>query len=75
MPVTAPLLHHAKELFDKLYQRRQLVRLIGVRFSHLVHGNYQINLFEDTVEEVALLKEMDHIRQRFGKGAVMMAGW
>ncbi|MEZ4952086.1 MAG: DNA polymerase IV [Saprospiraceae bacterium] len=68
------LLHHAKELFDKLYQRRQLVRLIGVRFSHLVHGNYQINLFEDTVEEVALLKEMDHIRQRFGKGAVMMAG-
>ncbi len=68
------LLHHAKKLFDKLYQRRQLVRLIGVRFSHLVHGSYQINLFEDTVEEVSLLKEMDQIRQRFGKGAVMMAG-
>lgn len=69
-----PLLHYAKELFDKLYQRRQLVRLIGVRFSHLVHGHYQINLFEDTVEETALLQQMDRIRQRFGKGAVMLAG-
>lgn len=68
------LLHHATELFDKLYQRRQLLRLIGVRFSGLVHGHYQINLFEDTVEESELLKQMDRIRRRFGQGAVMRAG-
>lgn len=67
------LLHHAKELFDKLYERRQMVRLIGIRFSKLVHGNYQINLFEDTVEESRLLQEMDHIRKRFGAKAIRKA--
>lgn len=67
------LLHHTRELFDKLYQRRQLVRLIGVRFSHLVHGHYQMNLFEDTQEETALLQQMDRIRKRFGKGAIGIA--
>ena len=67
------LLHHAQELFEKLFERRQLVRLIGVRFSHLVHGNYQINLFEDTVEESRLLQEMDHIRKRFGEKLIRKA--
>jgi DNA polymerase-4 len=36
------------ELFDKLYQRRMRLRLIGIRFSGLVRGTYQINMFEDT---------------------------
>lgn len=60
------LLSHAKKLLEKLYQRRQLVRLAGVRFSQLVHGNYQMNLFEDTVEEAQILDKMDAIRKRFG---------
>ncbi|HQV98919.1 MAG TPA: DNA polymerase IV, partial [Bacteroidia bacterium] len=42
------LIDRAKELFDKLFQRRMLIRLIGVRFSHLVGGGQQINLFEDS---------------------------
>jgi DNA polymerase-4 len=67
------LLRHVHELFDRLYQRRQLVRLIGVRFGDLVHGNYQIDLFDDTLEEVALLHTLDKIRKRFGKNAVMRA--
>lgn len=67
------LLFHVKELFKKLYERRQLVRLIGIRFSGLVHGNYQINLFEDTIEESRLLQEMDHIRKRFGTKAIRKA--
>ena len=66
------LLLYAQQLFDKLYQRRQLIRLIGVKFSHLVHGNYQTQLFEDTEEEVKLLQAMDGIRQRFGAGAVTL---
>ena len=33
------------ELFRKRYDRRVLVRLIGVRFSHLVEGTHQISLF------------------------------
>lgn len=66
------LLLYARQLFDKLYQRRQLIRLIGVKFSNLVHGNYQTRLFEDTEEEVKLLQAIDSIRQRFGAGAIMM---
>lgn len=63
----------AKDLFEKLFQRRQLVRLIGVKFSNLVHGHCQINLFENTAEEVSLLAQLDHIRRRFGDKAVMKA--
>lgn len=66
------LLLYAQQLFDKLYTRRQLIRLIGVKFSHLVHGNYQTQLFEDTEEEVKLLQAMDGIRKRFGAGAVTL---
>ncbi len=62
---------YLNDLFDQLYQRRQLVRLVGIRFSGLVHGNYQIDLFEDTLKETKLMEEMDKIRKRFGAKAVM----
>lgn len=65
------LIHYAHELFDRLYQRRQLVRLIGVKFSGLVHGNNQMHLFEDTTEDIQLLQAMDDIRQRFGMQAIV----
>ena len=42
---------YAKEIFDKVYERRQMIRLIGVKFSGLVQGKYQISLFDDTVED------------------------
>jgi DNA polymerase-4 len=61
------------ELFEKLYQRRMLVRLVGVRCSDLVSGNYQINLFEDTQEMLSLYNAMDRIRKRFGDRKVMYA--
>lgn len=61
------------ELFDSLYNKRMLVRLIGIRFSHLASGNYQINLFEDTEETLNLCKAMDHVRNRFGCRSVVRA--
>lgn len=61
------------DLFDKLYNRRLLVRLIGVRFSHLVGGNYQIDLFDDTQERLNLYHAMDKIRERFGERSVLRA--
>jgi len=61
------------ELFDSLYNKRMLVRLIGIRFSHLVSGNYQINLFEDTEETLNLYQAMDHVRNRFGSRSVLRA--
>lgn len=60
------LLAKVKELFKKLYDRRLLIRLIGVRFSHMVQGNYQISLFDDTQEMIALYQAIDHIKNRFG---------
>jgi len=59
------------EAFGKLYQRRMSLRLVGVRFSKLVRGSYQINLFEDTQEMMSLYQAMDRIKNRFGTNAVM----
>jgi DNA polymerase IV len=64
---------HVSELFDKVYERRQLIRLIGVKFSGLVQGSYQINLFDDTMEHIHLMQQMDRIRTRFGADAIMRA--
>ena len=60
------------ELYKRLYNRRVLVRLIGVRFSHLVEGAHQISLFDDPTV-LSLYNAMDHIRERYGDRAVMRA--
>ena len=67
------LIEKVQELFDKLYQKRMLIRLIGIKFSHLVQGSYQYNLFDDTEEQLQLLNAMDRIRKRFGKDSVLRA--
>ena len=61
------------QLFDQLYQRRVMVRLVGVRFSGLVGGGYQINLFEDSERTIHLYQAMDKVRNRFGSAAVKRA--
>jgi len=61
------------DMFKTLYNRRLLVRLIGIRFSHLVSGNYQINLFEDTEEALNLYQAMDHIRNKYGDKSIVRA--
>ena len=76
IPYTAAdhiLIPKVKELFKRLYDRRLLVRLIGVRCSHLVGGGYQMNLFEESEELSNLYSAMDHIRQRFGDRSVLRA--
>lgn len=67
------LIDHSCELFEKLYEKRMLVRLIGVRFSELVTGSLQINLFEHTEEMINLYQAMDRIRNRYGDNAVKRA--
>src|SRR6185503_4751693 len=64
------LIKKTLDLFDALYNRRVLCRLVGVRFSHLVEGAHQINLFEDSEEMIKLYQAMDHLRNRFGQDAV-----
>lgn len=76
IPYTAAdhlLIPKVMELFERLYNKRLLVRLIGVRYSDLVQGGYQINLFDDTEEMISLYKAMDRIRNRFGDRAVLRA--
>ncbi len=60
------------ELFRKLYNRRILVRLIGVRYSHLVEGGHQIGLFDDPTT-IKLYQAMDLIRERYGDRSIMRA--
>ncbi|HXI01533.1 MAG TPA: DNA polymerase IV [Sphingobacteriaceae bacterium] len=76
IPYTASddvILRTAKELFKKLYDKRLLVRLIGVRLSDLVQGQHQIDLFTETEESIRLYQALDHIRTRFGDEAVFRA--
>jgi DNA polymerase-4 len=67
------LIAAAKELFDRLYQRRMLIRLIGVRLSHLIGGVQQLDLFEDTPEMIRLYLTLDKLRNRYGKKSVRRA--
>ncbi|SKC58943.1 DNA polymerase IV [Ohtaekwangia koreensis] len=60
------LLRTVTQLFDKLYNRRMLIRLVGVRLSGLVHGNHQITLFDDTAESISLYEAIDLIKHRHG---------
>ena len=64
------LIREAKDLLQRLYTRRVLVRLLGVRFTHLVSGSQQLSLFEDRPDQVQLYQAMDRIRKRFGGDAV-----
>lgn len=59
------LIPQIERLFVQLYNRRMMVRLVGVSFSDLVTGNYQINLFDDTVERLNLYQAMDHIKTKY----------
>ena len=64
------LLRYALELFEKVYHRRMRIRLVGVKFTGLVHGCHQMNLFEDTEELISLYQTMDKIKTRFGSDSV-----
>lgn len=67
------LMNVANELFKRLYERRMLIRLIGIRFTNLIPGNHQINLFEDTQENIRLYQAVDSVKRRFGEKLVMRA--
>lgn len=61
------------DLYKNLYQRRLLVRLVGIRFSSLVEGGQQMHLFENDEKIANLSIAMDKMRQRYGDRAVLRA--
>ena len=73
IPYTAfdhALIPVVKELFAKLYKRRVLIRLVGVRFTKLIRGTPQLNLFEDTPKMIDLYTSLDDIRKKYGEGII-----
>ncbi len=67
------LLSVAQSLFEKLYDRRLLIRLLGVRLTCLIPGNYQIKLYEDTQETIRLYQSIDSIKRQYGEKAIFRA--
>lgn len=67
------LLTKTKELFKSLYSKRMLLRLVGVRFSHLVSGFEQMDMYSSSKEAYSLCQAMDKIRKRFGAGSISLA--
>ena len=67
------LISVTKDLFKKLFTTRLLVSMIGVRFTHLIPGVYQIDLFSDSNETIKLYQQIDSIKQRFGEGKLIRA--
>jgi DNA polymerase-4 len=63
----------ALDLFKRLYQRRMLIRLIGVKLGGLIHGAQQLSLFDDDSSRIRLYMSMDKIRMRYGPGAIRRA--
>ncbi|MCB9261711.1 MAG: DNA polymerase IV [Flavobacteriales bacterium] len=61
------------EMFERLYEKRLLIRLVGVRYSDLTGGSYQISLFDDVAKTANLYHAMDAIRNRFGSRTIMRA--
>lgn len=43
------------------------LRLVGIQFSGLVRGDYQMNLFEDTEEIMALYQAMDRMKSAMAR--------
>jgi DNA polymerase IV len=67
------LIKKVREIFDKLYDKNQMVRLIGVRFTHLIEANYQINIFDDTQEMIGLHRAIDSVKKQFGEQFLIRA--
>ena len=57
----------------KSIPRLLLIRLVGVKISDIVSGNYQINSVDDTEEMLSLYNAMDTIRGRYGEQSIMRA--
>ncbi|WP_225321247.1 DNA polymerase IV [Rhizosphaericola mali] len=76
LPYTASdkvILEKVMDLFRKLYSRRMLIRLVGIRLSQLIHGSFQTDMFNDKIEELNLLSALDNIRVKYGQDIIKRA--
>ncbi len=76
IPITSNskvLTEKALHLFDAFYDRERKVRLIGVKFSELEEGAYQINLFDDREKDILLYKAIDEMKTKHGTDKITLA--
>src|SRR5687768_15840971 len=64
------LIAQVKSFFNKLYKKGNKVRLLGVRFSHLIPFTVQMNLFDQAAEKLQLYKTVDKIKNQFGRDVI-----
>ena len=64
------LILKAKELFNQLFDRRLLIRLVGVKLSDLVYGQQQIDLFDDTEKILHLNNAIDKVKNKYGSASL-----
>ena len=67
------LIEKVKQLFSKYYRKGSMVRLIGVKLSHLIESGMQVSLFNEEVEKQNLYKAVDDIKNKFGNKLVTKA--
>ncbi|MGE5518912.1 MAG: DNA polymerase IV [Candidatus Dadabacteria bacterium] len=67
------LIHRVRDLFNKLYKKGEKIRLLGVRFSHLIPMTVQMNLFNNSLDKLELYKTVDEIKNQFGVQALTKA--
>ena len=67
------LIATVKDLFKRLYERRMLIRLIGVKLGGLIHGVQQLDLFDNNEKQIRLCLSMDKIRTRYGTNSLYRA--
>ncbi|MES2775699.1 MAG: DNA polymerase IV [Bacteroidota bacterium] len=63
----------AKLLFKQLHTPGRPVRLIGVRFSALIHENQQLNLFQVADQTPKLYNAIDELKKKFGTSSLQRA--
>ena len=63
----------ALSIFQNSVEPNRKVRLLGVRFSELEEGAYQINLFDDREKDVLLYKAIDEMKAKHGKAKIILA--
>ena len=63
----------ALDLFRRLYERRMLIRLIGVKLGGLIGGVQQLDLFDNNEKMIKLYLSMDKIRLRYGSDSIHRA--
>ncbi|MBK6937945.1 MAG: DNA polymerase IV [Chitinophagaceae bacterium] len=67
------LIAKVKDLFNKNWQKGRPVRLLGIRFTHMIPITMQMSLFENNIEKLQLYKAVDDIKDRFGSKSVTKA--